>query len=73
MRREDLKGGGYKEMTAYQSKGYKKIKKSGELGSEKEIVQQKKGNYKSRYQGLVSPKKDIVDDYYKPTYDSRYN
>jgi len=70
-RREN--GGGYKEMTAYQRKGYKKVKRSKDLGSEKEIVQKTPGTYSSRYKGLVSPEKDIVDEYYSPTYDSRYN
>lgn len=48
-------------------------KGSKELSPKKDIVQEKKGNYKSRYKGLVSPKKDIVVDQYKPSYNSRYN
>ena len=75
MRREDVKkmGGGYKEMTGYQKKGYKKISDKGELASEKDIVQYSKGDYKSRYNGLLSPKDQIVEENFKPTYrDSRY-
>lgn len=47
--------------------------KSGELSPKKDIVQEKKGNYKSRYQGELSPKKDIVEEMYNPSYKSRYN
>jgi len=51
----------------------KKGSKSGELSPKKDIVQEKKGNYKSRYQGELSPKKDIVEEMYNPSYKSRYN
>jgi len=51
----------------------KKFSTAGELASEKEIVQKSSGNYKSRYKGELAPKKDIVDEYHKPSYNSRYN
>ena len=60
-------------MRRREMKDYKKIKGSKELGSEEAIVQKTPGNYKTRYKGLVSPKKDIVEDQYQPSYKSRYN
>lgn len=42
------------------------------LASKEAIVQKTPGNYKTRYKGLVSPKKDIVEEQYTPSYKSRY-
>jgi len=48
------------------------MKKAKGLASKEAIVQKTPGNYKTRYKGLVSPKKDIVEDQYQPSYKSRY-
>jgi len=64
MRREDMK---YKKMKN------KKHSTNENLSSEKDIVQEMPGDYKSRYKGLVSPKEEVVESYYKPTYNSRYD
>ena len=70
MRREK-KGGGYKEMTRYQDKGYEKMKKDD--NSNGKFVEKSKGTYRDdRYKGLVSPEKDIVEGPVKPSYPSRY-
>jgi hypothetical protein len=36
------------------------------------FIEEKKPSYPNRYKGELSSEKDIVEDYYNPTYPSRY-
>lgn len=51
----------------------KKVPSKGNLAPEGEIIQKVPESYKSRYKDSIGPKKDIVQEYVKPTYDSRYS
>ena len=50
----------------------KYVKSSNQKSSENKLVEKANGNYKSRYVSGLSPKKEIVEENYKPTYKSRY-
>jgi len=64
-------GGGYKEMTRYQKKGYKMSKGAGKLATDT-VESKAPGNYKSRYKGSLSPESEIVESPFKASYKSRY-
>ena len=65
------KGGGFKEMTRYQKKGYKMSKGAGKLASNT-VETNPPGGYGTRYVGELSPEKDIVETPKVATYKSRY-
>lgn len=47
-------------------------KKGNSRSDAKDIIQQKKTNYPSRYTGNLAPKDKIVDKPVRPSYKSRY-
>lgn len=46
--------------------------KRGERKENSRFIEEKKPSYPNRYKGELSPKKDIVEEHYRPTYPSRY-
>jgi hypothetical protein len=56
----------------YYKKMKKKEDKSSDSKKDKEFIQKMQGDYNSRYNGLLSSEKEIIEEYYSPSYKSRY-
>jgi hypothetical protein len=70
--KESINRGSVKSEINMREKADKVSRGGSELASEEKIVQKSKGQYKSRYQGELAPKSDIVVDNYSASYKSRY-
>jgi hypothetical protein len=56
----------------YYKKMKKKEDKSSDSKKDKEFIQKMQGDYNSRYNGLLSSEKEIIEEYHSPSYKSRY-